>query len=65
MVQLAFCFFPISYAAENPPEERTPFWKLVLEQFDDMLVKILVGAAIISFVRTLMRIDHGKLSDQL
>jgi Ca2+ transporting ATPase len=36
-------------ANETPPEERTPFWKLVLEQFEDKLVRILLGAAIISF----------------
>jgi len=35
---------------ELPTEEPTPVWKLVLEQFDDLLVKILLGAAIISFV---------------
>ena len=31
-----------------PPEEGTPFWMLVLKQFDDNLVKILLGAAFIS-----------------
>jgi Ca2+ transporting ATPase len=35
---------------ELPAEEQKPLWKLILEQFDDLLVKILLGAALISFV---------------
>ncbi|CAH8557280.1 unnamed protein product [Dicrocoelium dendriticum] len=35
---------------ELPPEETKPLWRLVLEQFDDLLVKILLIAATISFV---------------
>ncbi|KAF7258003.1 hypothetical protein EG68_06796 [Paragonimus skrjabini miyazakii] len=35
---------------ELPPEDSKPLWKLVLEQFDDLLVKILLLAATISFV---------------
>jgi Ca2+ transporting ATPase len=35
---------------ELPAEEGKPLWKLILEQFDDLLVKILLGAAMISFV---------------
>lgn len=35
---------------ELPAEEGKTIWQLVLEQFDDLLVKILLLAAIISFV---------------
>ena len=35
---------------ELPAEEGRSLWQLVLEQFDDLLVKILLLAAAISFV---------------
>ncbi|SAM02208.1 hypothetical protein [Absidia glauca] len=35
---------------ELPEEESTPLWRLILDQFQDQLVLILLGAAIISFV---------------
>ncbi|XP_055352795.1 calcium-transporting ATPase sarcoplasmic/endoplasmic reticulum type-like isoform X3 [Paramacrobiotus metropolitanus] len=38
---------------ELPAEESKPLWALILEQFDDLLVKILLLAAIISFVLAL------------
>ncbi|ORX58744.1 SERCA-type calcium-translocating P-type ATPase [Hesseltinella vesiculosa] len=34
---------------ELPEEESTPLWQLILDQFQDQLVLILLGAAIISF----------------
>ena len=34
---------------ELDKEEGTPLWQLVLDQFDDLLVKILLGAACLSF----------------
>ena len=38
------------HASELPAEEGKTLWQLVLEQFDDLLVKILLLAAVISFV---------------
>jgi len=35
---------------ELPAEDGKPLWRLIIEQFDDLLVKILLLAAIISFV---------------
>lgn len=35
---------------ELTAEEKTPIWKLILEQFDDLLVKILLASAAFSFV---------------
>eukprot|EP00899_Mesostigma_viride_P003506 jgi/Mesvir1/13156/Mv06124-RA.2 len=34
-------------------EQGTPFWRLVLKQFDDLLVRILIAAAIVSFLLTI------------
>ncbi|PNH06672.1 Cation-transporting ATPase CA1 [Tetrabaena socialis] len=35
---------------ELAPEEGTPLWKLILKQFDDLLVKILLAAAVADFI---------------
>ena len=39
---------------ELPEEEGATIWELFLEQFDDPLVKILLAAAVISFVSLLL-----------
>eukprot|EP00879_Flechtneria_rotunda_P008884 GHRR01009304.1.p1 GENE.GHRR01009304.1~~GHRR01009304.1.p1 ORF type:complete len:758 (+),score=252.63 GHRR01009304.1:345-2618(+) len=46
---------------ELEKEPGTPLWKLVLEQFDDMLVKILLLAALVSFV--LAYLEEGSAED--
>ncbi|KAL5706707.1 P-type Ca(2+) transporter [Ranunculus cassubicifolius] len=42
-----------------PQEESTPFYKLVLKQFDDLLVKILIVAALVSFILALVDGETG------
>ncbi|XP_009111394.1 calcium-transporting ATPase 2, endoplasmic reticulum-type [Brassica rapa] len=45
---------------ELAKEKGKPLWHLVLEQFDDTLVKILLGAAFISFVLAFLGEEHGS-----
>ena len=60
------CHFPSSDSllhprlfTELPAEEGKSLWQLVLEQFDDLLVKILLLAAIISFVLAFFEDDDS------
>ncbi|KAI7855486.1 Ca-transporting ATPase [Circinella umbellata] len=47
---------------ELPEEEATPLWQLILEQFQDQLVLILLAAAIISFVLAFFEEHDGSES---
>ncbi len=42
-----------------PEDPGTPFWKLVLKQFDDYLVKILIAAAVIDLLIALTGGDYS------
>ena len=44
---------------ELPEDPGTPFWKLVLKQFDDYLVKILIAAAVIDLLIALTGGDYS------
>ncbi|CAK9146391.1 unnamed protein product [Ilex paraguariensis] len=43
----------------NAVEARPPFWKLVLKQFDDLLVKILIATAVVSFLLAVVDGETG------
>ena len=54
--------FSFIYISELPAEEGKSLLTLVLEQFDDLLVKILLLAAVISFVLAFFEDDDGSIT---
>jgi Ca2+ transporting ATPase len=44
----------VSDPSELPEDPSTPIWRLILEQFKDQLVLILLASAIISFILALL-----------
>ena len=58
------CIFSLIFflLLELPAEEGKSLWELVLEQFDDLLVKILLIAAIISFVLAFFEDDDESIT---
>jgi len=47
---------------ELAKEDATPLWKLVLEQFEDTLVRILLAAAVVSFLLAFFEREEGEHS---
>jgi len=44
---------------ELPDDPQTPLWKLVLDQFKDQLVLILLASALVSFVLAVVEMQEG------
>lgn len=46
---------------ELPEDPPTPLWELILEQFKDQLVLILLASALVSFVLALIEAQEGSI----
>jgi len=44
-----------------PEEQPTPWWKLLLEQFEDRMVQILLAASVVSFIMAVIAQDSHDL----
>lgn len=51
----------LTVSAELPDDPATPLWELILEQFKDQLVLILLASAFVSFVLALIEAQEGSI----
>jgi Ca2+ transporting ATPase len=49
-----FYYLIVYFSKELPEDPATPLWELILEQFKDQLVLILLASAVISFVLAIL-----------
>jgi len=50
-----------AHCIELPEDPPTPLWEMILEQFKDQLVLILLGSAVVSFILALLDSKEGLL----
>lgn len=50
----------VSFAPELPEDPATPLWELILEQFKDQLVLILLASAVVSFLLAIFESNENS-----